>query len=45
MKNVLAIFQWLMESCLGDVHLNYCIIYLDDIIIYSKIPSEHIKWL
>ena len=34
-----------MENCLGDLHLNWCIIYLDDIIVYSKMPEEHIKRL
>ena len=34
-----------MENCLGDLHLNWCIIYLDDIIIYSRTPEEHIKHL
>ena len=34
-----------MESCLGDLHLNWCIIYLDDIIIFSKDPEDHIKRL
>ena len=34
-----------MENCLGDLHLNWCIIYLDDIIVYSKTPEEHIKCL
>ena len=43
--NVPATFQRLMESCLGDLHLQYCIIYLDDIIVFSKTPGEHIKWL
>ena len=45
LMNVAAIFQQLMESFLVDFPLNYCIIYIDDIIIYSKIPSEHIKKL
>ena len=40
-----ATFQHLMESCLGDYHLKYCIIYLDDIIIFSKTPEEHIARL
>ena len=35
----------LMENCLGDLHLNWCIIYLDDIIIYSKTPKEHLERL
>ena len=43
--NAPATFQRLMESCLGDLHLNWCIIYLDDIIIYSKTPEEHIERL
>ena len=38
-------FQHLMESCLGDMHLKWYIIYLDDIIIFSKIPEEHIQRL
>ena len=41
--NAPATFQRLMESCLGDLHLKYCIIYLDDIIIFSKTPGEHLK--
>ena len=36
-----AMFQCLMESCLVDYHLKYCIIYLDDIIIFSKTPEDH----
>ena len=32
-----------MESCLGDLHLNWCIIYLDDIIVFSETPQEHIR--
>ena len=43
LNNAPAIFQRLMESCLGDLHLKYCIIYLDDIIIFSKTPGEHLK--
>ena len=45
LTNAPATFQQLMENCLGDLHLNWCIIYLDDIIIYSKTPEEHIKRL
>ena len=40
-----ATFQRLMESFLGDLHLNQCIIYLDDIIVFSKTPKEHIERL
>ena len=45
LTNALATFQQLMESCLGDHHLKYYIIYLDDIIIFSKTPEEHISRL
>ena len=45
LTNAPATFQRLMESCLGDLHLNWCIIYLDDIIVFSKTPEEHIQRL
>ena len=45
LTNAPATFQRLMESCLGDLHLKYCIIYLDDIIIFLKTPGEHLKQL
>ena len=45
LTNAPATFQRLMESCLGDLHLNWCIIYLDDVIVFSKTPKEHIERL
>ena len=33
--NAPATFQRLMESCLGGLNLNWCIIYLDDVVIYA----------
>ena len=30
-----ATFQQLMQSCPSDLHLHYCIIYLDDVIVFS----------
>ena len=45
LTNAPATFQRLMESCLSDLHLKYCIIYLDDIIIFLKTPEDHIKRL
>ena len=44
LTNALATFQCLMETCLGEMHLKWCIIYLDDIIVFSKMP-EHIEML
>ena len=29
-----------MESCLGDLNLRWCVVYLDDIIVYGKTPEE-----
>ena len=40
-----ATFKHLMETCLGEIHLKWCIIYLDDIIVFSKTPKEHIERL
>ena len=45
LTNAPATFQRLMETCLGDLHLNWCIIYLDDVIVFSKTPKEHIERL
>ena len=45
LTNASATFQCLMESCLGEMHLKWCIIYLDDIIVFSKMPEEHIERL
>ena len=45
LTNAPATFQRLMESCLGDLHLNWCIIYLDDIIVFSKTPEGHVSRL
>ena len=42
LTNAPATFQRLMESCLGELHLNWCIIYLDDIIVFSRTPEEHL---
>ena len=41
LTNAPATFQRLMESCLGELHLNWCIIYLDDRIVFSRTPEEH----
>ena len=43
--NAPAMFQWLMEMCLNDLNLKWCLIYLDDIVIFSKTQEEHIEHL
>ena len=45
LTNASAMFQHLMETCLGEIHLKWCIIYLDDIIVFSKTPEEYIERL
>ena len=45
LTNALATFQHLMETCLGEMHLKWCIIYLDNIIVFSRMPEEHIERL
>ena len=40
-----ATFQRMMETCLGDLHLNWCLIYLDDIIVFAKTQQEAITRL
>ena len=41
--NAPATFQRLMQNCLGELNLTYCFIYLDDVIVYSKTPEEHLQ--
>ena len=43
--NAPATFQRLMHDCLGDLNMNWCIVYLDDIIVFSDTKEEHIKRL
>ena len=36
-------FQRFMQNCLGELNLTYCLIYLDDVIVFSKMPEEHLQ--
>ena len=40
--NTPATLQHLMQNCLGELNLMYALIYLDDMIIYSKTEDEHL---
>ena len=42
LTNAPETFQRLMESCLGELNLRWCIICLDDIIVFSQTPEEHL---
>ena len=43
--NALATFQRLMQNCLGELNLTYALIYLDDVIVFSRTEDEHLTWL
>ena len=43
--NAPATFQRLMERCMGELNLRDCLIYLDDIIVFSSTFEEHLEKL
>ena len=43
--NTLATFQWLMQNCMGELNLIYCLIYLDDLIMFLQTVEEHLHHL
>ena len=43
--NMPVTFQHLMQNMLGELNLAYCIIYLDDVIVYSRTEEEHLERL
>ena len=43
--NVPAMFQCLMQHCLGELNLSFAMVYLDDVIVYSEMPEDHLTWL
>ena len=43
--NAPATFQRLMQNCLGELNLTYALVYLDDMIVYSKTEEDHLRWL
>ena len=32
-----------MQNCLGELNLTYYLIYLDDVIVFSEMPEEHLQ--
>ena len=40
--NATATFQRLMQNCIGKLNLTSCLIYLDDVIVFSKTEEEHV---
>ncbi len=45
LTNAPATFQRLMERCMGDLNLTQCLVYLDDIIVFSSTFEEHLQRL
>ena len=43
--NAPATFQQLMQNCLRELNLMYCLIYLDDIVIFLHTAEEHLHCL
>ena len=43
--NAPATFQRLMQNCLGELNLMYALIYLDDVIVFSRTEEEHLHRL
>ena len=40
--NAPATFQWLMQNCMGELNLIYCLIDLDDLIVFWWMAEEHL---
>ena len=43
--NAPAMFQRLMQNCLGELNLTYALIYLDGVIVYSRTEEENLTQL
>lgn len=42
LTNACATFQRLMETCMGELNLRECLVFIDDILIYSADFDEHL---
>ena len=40
-----AMFQRLMQNCLGELNMTYCLSYMDDVIVFLKTEEEHLHYL
>ena len=44
-SNTPATFQRLMKSCLGDLNLSWCVVYLEDITVIGETTEDHLQTL
>ena len=45
LMKTLVTFQYLMETCLGNLQFQWCIMYLNDIIVFAANPKKHLERL
>ena len=43
--NAPMMFQCLMQNTLGELNLMYCVIYLDDVIVFGHTEEEYVEYL
>ena len=43
--NAPATFQLCIQNCMGELNLVYCLIYLDDLIVFSQMEEDHLHQL
>ena len=43
--NTPVTFQHLMQNCLGELNLLFAMVYLDNMIVYSEMPEDHLTHL
>ena len=41
--NAPAMFQHFMQNTLGELNLTYCVIYLEDVIVFGRMEEEHLE--
>ena len=45
LSNAQATFQQLMQNCMDELNFIYCLIYLDDLIVFLWMAEEHLHQL